>query len=240
MTTTADDAADEDRLPWLESAEDEYREGPSALRVIGLIVAGLLLIAGVVFGVNWLRDRGPAAGTGALIPAPQGDYKVKPDDPGGMKVEGEGDSVFATSEGAAGNSSVDASAVPEAPVKGKAAPAEPAKGQAESRVVAAIPAPGGRLTAQTPAIATPRSAQAGGGGSLVQLGSFPSEASANGAWSMFAKRFAYLAPLGKSIEPVEIGGRTYYRLRVNAGSSGQADAICGKLKIAGEACFVPN
>ena len=191
MTTTADDVVDEDRLPWLESAEDEYREGPSAARVIGLIVAGLLVIAGVVFGVNWLRDRGPAAGTGALIAAPQGDYKVKPDDPGGMKVDGEGDSVFATSEGTSGNSSVEANAVPEAPVKGKTAPNEAPKGKAESRVVAAIPASGGALTAQAPAIATPRSAQAGGGGS------FPSEASANAAWGMFSKRFTYLAPLGK-------------------------------------------
>ncbi len=234
----ADDA--DDRLPWLESADDDYSEGPSPWRVVAMIVGGLAAIALVIWGINAFNGRHKeVAGSGALIKAPEGDYKVKPDQPGGMKVEGEGDTVFATSEGGATKGAVDTDAVPEAPVKGKAASVE-AQGKATAKVVAAVPASSGQLTAQKPAIATPRSAQAGGGGSLVQLGSFPSEASASSAWGMFSKRFSYLAPLGKSIEPTEVGGRTYYRLRVNAGSAGQAAAICGKLKVAGEACFVPN
>lgn len=234
----ADDA--DDRLPWLESAEDDYNEGPSPWRVVALIVGGLAAIALIIWAISAFsgRDSG-ASGSGALIKAPDGDYKTKPDQPGGMKVEGEGDTVFATSEGGATKGAVDTDAVPEAPVQGRAAGAV-AQGQATAKVVAAVPASGGQLTAQKPAIATPRSAQAGGGGSLVQLGSFPSEASASAAWGVFSKRFGYLAPLGKSIEPTEVGGRTYYRLRVNAGSAGQAAAICGKLKVAGEACFVPN
>ncbi len=246
MTTIVEDGRDDtgtdpdDRLPWLESAEEEYREGPSAGRVIALILGGLLVIALAVYGFNWFRDRSAAPGTGELIVAPGGEYKVKPDEPGGMKVEGEGDTVFATSEGGAPSASVDTNAVPEAPIRGKAAPAGGASRQGTSRVVTAIPGPGGRLTAPTPDIAATRTATSGGGGSLVQLGSFPSEAGANAAWTMLSKRFAYLAPLGKSVEPTEVGGKSYYRLRVNAGSSGQAKTICGRLKVAGEPCFVPN
>ncbi|CAN5718467.1 hypothetical protein BH11PSE6_BH11PSE6_23330 [soil metagenome] len=35
-----------------------------------------------------------------------------------------------------------------------------------------------------------------------------------------------------------MNGNTVYRLRVNAGSANQASELCGKLKVAGEACFV--
>jgi cell division protein FtsN len=75
-------------------------------------------------------------------------------------------------------------------------------------------------------------------GSLVQIGSFPNEASANAAWARAAARFLYLAPLGKSVQKAEVNGNTVYRLRVNAGSANQASELCGKLKVAGEACFV--
>ena len=233
--------ADEDRLPWLESADDDFQEGPSAARVIVLIVAGLLLIAAAIWGYNYFRANRGVTGSGELIAAPEGDYKVKPDQPGGMKVEGEGDTVFATSEGGTSNGRIDAKAVAEAPVVGKAARPAAKAGPGTDRVVADVPAAGGRLTAQTPNVATPRiAAGGGGGGALVQLGSFPSESAANSAWAQSSKRFAYLAPLGKSVEKAEVGGRTVYRLRVNAGSSGAATSLCGKLKIAGEACFVPN
>jgi hypothetical protein len=56
-----------------------------------------------------------------------------------------------------------------------------------------------------------------------------------------SKRFAYLAPLGKLVVPFATeDGKTVYRLRVNAGSNGQAREICGKLKVAGENCFVAS
>ena len=40
--------------------------------------------------------------------------------------------------------------------------------------------------------------------------------------------------------PVATGGRTLYRLRVNAGSANQAADICGRLRVAGESCFVAS
>jgi hypothetical protein len=73
----------------------------------------------------------------------------------------------------------------------------------------------------------------------VQLGSFPSAAEANAVWTKQSKRFSYLAALGKSVEPATVNGKTYYRLRVNAGSASAAAELCGKLKVAGEDCFIP-
>jgi len=75
---------------------------------------------------------------------------------------------------------------------------------------------------------------------LVQLGAFPSEAASMTYWPRESKRFNYIANLGKSVEKAEVNGRTFYRLKVNAGSAGAAQELCGKLKVAGEACIVTN
>lgn len=229
----------EDRLPWLESADDDYREGPSPARLIVMIVALLALLGLAAWAFTAYRPTTHAAGSGALIEAPPGDYKTKPEEPGGMKVDGEGDTVFSTSEGEAPNGAIDTRAVPEVPVAGKTVAAK-AQDKGSRTVVTAVPAAAGKLTAQSPQVATARIASSGGGGAVVQLGSFPSEAGASLAWNALSKRFAYLAPLGKSVEKAEVNGNTVYRLRVNAGSNGAASALCGKLKVAGEACFIPN
>ena len=102
--TTRDslDLDDEERLPWLESAED-YDDGEeySPIRVALFVGAGLLLLAAIVGGIYWLqnRDGGGLDGTGELIAAQEGDYKVRPDDPQARQFEGEGDASFAASEG---------------------------------------------------------------------------------------------------------------------------------------------
>jgi hypothetical protein len=233
----------EDRLPWLETVEPD--EPPQ--RSWGRIIAGLLVtvaaVVALVIGVRSYRAHEPS-GNGDLIAAPGGDYKVKPDDPGGLKVSGEGNSAIATSAGkGAGSGAIDLKAVPEAPVAGRRVAAHPAAATvpAGASAVAAVPAQGGRLVAVSPVAVAHAAASAGtGGGSLVQLGAYPSEATANAAWTNFAKRFGYVAALGKSVQPVAIGGHTLYRLRVNAGSANQAADICGRLKVAGEACFVAS
>lgn len=242
MSVGGEGYVEEDRLPWLETVDEEYREGPSILRILLLILLGFAVIAAATFGYwQWSQSR-HSGGTGALIAAPEEPYKVKPDQPGGMKVEGEGDTVFATSEGSVTNGSVDLAAVPEAPVAVRTVPTPKATQSAgTAKISTAVPVTkGDALQAKTPVSAAslaPRPGSAAGG-ALVQLGSFPSEAGANGAWTQLSKRFGYIANLGKSVEKAEVNGRTVYRLRVNAGSAPQAKDICGRLKVAGESCFV--
>ncbi|MFM9828285.1 MAG: SPOR domain-containing protein [Sphingomonas sp.] len=228
---------DEDRLPWLETVDDDYREGPSLVRTALFVLAGLAAVAALVWLAYSFMGRGrPSGGSGELIAAQEGDYKVKPDNPGGMKVEGEGDTAFATSEGkGSGNGAIDLKATPEAPVAGTLANRTTGAKNAGNAIppssgkLAAPPAPGVR------ALAVPGAAS---GGSLVQLGAFPSEGAANVAWAAASRRFAYLAPLGKQVQQADVNGRKVFRLRVNAGSNGQAAELCGKLKVAGEACFI--
>ena len=234
------DLREEDRLPWLETVEPDEERGAPVGKVLALVVLGLAVLAAIIFGIYTLQNR-PSA-DGELIAAQEGDYKVKPDDPGGLKVKGEGDAAIATSAGKAGNGSIDLNAVPEKPIDGRrvAAGAKPA-GAGGSNAVAQVPASGGKLVAAQP-VTVNRGPAAGapGSGSLVQLGAYPSEAAANAAWSGFSKRFSYLAPLGQSIQSVATGGKTLYRLRVNAGSANQAADICGRLRVAGESCFVAS
>ena len=234
------DLREEDRLPWLETVEPDEQETVGIGRVIALVVLGLAILAAIIFGIYKVQQRAPT-GDGQLIAAQEGDYKVKPDDAGGLKVKGEGDSAIATSAGKAGNGAIDLRGVPEAPVAGKRAVAAKADGSAGRNAVAQVPASGGRLVAAAP-LGASRNTAAGtpAGGSLVQLGAYPSEAVANAAWTSFSKRFGYVAALGKSVQPVATGGRTLYRLRVNAGSANQAADICGRLRVAGETCFVAS
>lgn len=93
---------DPDRLPWLETADGyDYDQGASPLKVAGMVLGGLALLAAIVGGIYWLQrnQTGGATGNGELIAAQEGDYKVRPEDPEGKKFEGEGDAAFAASEG---------------------------------------------------------------------------------------------------------------------------------------------
>ncbi|MDQ3139968.1 MAG: SPOR domain-containing protein [Pseudomonadota bacterium] len=213
-------ADDEDRLPWLEAVdEEEPRGGPSAGKLIALAVL-LLLAAAAAGGYYMLRDQGATGGDGALIAAPAGAYKIKPQDPGGMEVEGEGDTAFAASEGADPQGRIDMSAVSEEPVVRT-------KAQAAPRVAGPVASPPEEAS---DLIATRA-------GATIQLGAFSTEAAASAAWKTLSGRFAYLSPLSYSVVAVESGERTLYRLRA---SGPEAANLCGRLRIAGENCVRVN
>ncbi|PVX30749.1 SPOR domain-containing protein [Sphingomonas pokkalii] len=232
---------DSERLPWLETVEEAYQE-PRRGRAVLFLLLALLVAGGAGAFFYWQRHQSSRDGNGALIAAPPGPYKVRPDDPGGVRIAGEGDIVFQTSQGTTPQAGINVAALPETPVEGtKHSAGTASSANASKSATIALPPPSpARPTTQRSAAAAP--ARAGeGAGELVQLGAFPSEGAANIAWTRMSKRFTYLAPLGKLIVPfVTEDGKTVYRLRVNAGGNGQARDLCGKLKVAGENCFVAS
>lgn len=237
--TARDPGMDDDRLPWLEAVEDENGDDSVSVgKLIALIVAVLVALGIVIGGVWALNSRRDAPPTDPkLIAAEEGDYKVRPDAPGGMKVEGKGDSAFATSEGAEATGKIDTNALPEAPVKGvRGAPVTDAAGAPSANTTVAVPKTGGQLVAKSPVVVT--SGKATTGGTMVQLGAYGSEAKANTAWTMLTTRYAFVAPLTRQIVTAEVGGSTVYRLRADAGA--QAASVCAKLKAAGENCIQVN
>lgn len=121
------DLDDENRLPWLESAEDYDGEDEySPIRVALFVGLGILLLAAIVGGIYWLQNRDAAglSGDGTLIAAQEGDYKVRPDDPQAKQFEGEGDASFAASQGQETTGKLGTAAPVEAPIR-KVTPATP-------------------------------------------------------------------------------------------------------------------
>lgn len=223
----AETPEDSDRLPWLEAVDEENAaEGPSPLKLIAAVVIGLVAIGLVVGTLFWLgnRDDGSASGEPELIEAPDGPYRVAPEDRGGMQAEGEGGSAHAASAGQEpqGNLSMRVPERPVAPAPKAQPPAQQPTQQAQPKAAPAAPA-----APQRPA------AQPAASGPTIQLGAFSTQAGAQNAWRALSGRFRYLAPLTHSVIPVQTGGRTLYRLR--ASGAGAAD-ICRRLEVAGESC----
>ena len=208
---------DPDRLPWLETADGyEYDDGASPLKVVAMVLAGLAVLAAIVGAVYWLQRNqiGGANGNGQLIAAPVGAYKVKPQDAGGKRFEGEGDSAFAASEG----TKTGAILVPAAKVAITAPPA------AMASAPAAAPAP---------------SAAPSAGAVMVQLGAFGDSAKADAAWAALNKRFGFLAGMNRKIAETNVeGGRKVFRLQAVTANSSEAQQLCAKLKVAGENCLI--
>jgi hypothetical protein len=220
--------ADEDRLPWLEAVEEDGDSGgPSVVKLVAALVVGLVAIAVIVGGLFWLGNRGQTGTGNDIIIAEKGDYKQRPENPGGMNLSGEGNTSFAASEGQQPRGNLNVNGVAEQPAR--PAPAQPQTGaSALSPQQPARPAPAPQQP-QRPAPAP--------SGPAIQLGAFSSATGANGAWTALAARFRYLAPLSHSVQQAQSGGRTVFRLRASGPDS---VGISRRLQAAGEACTVVN
>lgn len=208
-------------LPWLEPVEDED-EPPalSARKMLAAILVVLLAAALVAGTLYWIGRSGATEGNGPpeLIRAPQGPYKVKPDNPGGIDVAGDSETAFATGAGEDVDGQLDLDAVPEQPIA-KPAPkaAEPAPDKEEKK----------EGSPEEPAAATTSAA-------VVQLGFYDNPAQANSAWNSLSGRFPALAGASKIVVPFQKG----QRLRAGFGSADEARKACQLLKAAGDACFL--
>nr|WP_294851390.1 SPOR domain-containing protein [uncultured Sphingomonas sp.] len=224
-------AFDDQGLPWLEGVDDEDGPtGPSARKMLVAFALVLIGAAAVAAAFFWAGRRdAQVSGAPELIRAPDGPYKVKPDDPGGLDVTGDSQTAFSTSAGEDPDSALDVGKLP-----GGAAP-PPADPAAKPD---AKPAP-----KQAPATeakeATPPEAAAATTGPAIQLGAYGSTVKANTAWSMLSGRFPEVAAMKKTVIVANVGGKPIYRLRVS-GSSDQARAACAALKAAGESCLPVN
>lgn len=94
----------DERLPWLESPEDDEDRYETATtgRMVGFVVIGLAALAAIVGLIWWATHRGPdptLVADGSTIEAPAAPYKEAPANPGGKTFDGTGDSSFAVSEG---------------------------------------------------------------------------------------------------------------------------------------------
>ena len=248
------DLPEANRLPWLESADDDDLDGGiDTGRVVAVVVGGLALLAAIVGGVWWGTHRnegGQRVADGSLIHAPAEPYKAAPQNPGGKTYDGTGDSSFAVSQGhnpaahLAGASEAAAEPGDKPSTGATTGPVKTAQ-QAGAVAVAAAKAAGGAAGGATGAAhgtTAPAAAHAGGAaassGVGVQVGAYTSQAGAEAGWAKLEKQYESLASLHHRIVQGQADIGTVYRLQAVAESDSAASSLCASLKGQGLACQV--
>ncbi|MEP7221472.1 MAG: SPOR domain-containing protein [Novosphingobium sp.] len=210
------DFNEEDRLPWLETADDDYDEaGMDGARVFGFVLAGLAVLAALIGTIWWVTHRTPDAALvadGSTIAAPAEPYKEAPTQPGGKTFAGTGDSSFAVSAG-------------------QTRPAHLA-GASET------PKPSVDTGAKPAAAASAAAPAASAGGVGVQVGAYSTKAQAEAGWTRLSSQNAMLKGVSHRIVEGTADVGTVFRLQAVAADGAGADALCGNLKSAGIACQV--
>lgn len=214
---------DEERLPWLESADDVdgEEEDSGNGRLIGFALAGLLALAVLIGGIWYASNRNSVDNNadGSLIEASKEPYKVAPKDPGGKTFAGTGDSSFKVSEGEK----------PVANLAGSNAPAASPSAKPSASTAAAAAAAAG-------ASASPAAPATGGVG--VQVGAFSSKATAEAGWQKLAGNHEALKGLSHRVIEGKADIGTVYRLQAVADDGAAADALCRRLQASGLKCQV--
>jgi len=218
---------DNERLPWLDSDDDEQEEGTDGGRVLGLVVLGLIALATIVGGIWWSTHRkaDPAlVADGSTIAAPSEPYKEAPKDPGGKTFAGTGDTSYAVSQGKGGT---------------QAANGAHLTGGGEAPKPSVDAGPGTAGTVGAPANTAPvKTGNASAGGVAVQVGAFGSQATAEAGWSRLVSQNALLKGVNHRVVEGNADIGKVYRLQAVAGDGAAADALCAKLKAAGVGCQV--
>jgi len=255
--------------PWLaEAPPPKNSSGKTRVsrRSLFITIAGALtLIAIVIIGAFLLVSRQDEnngdgymeAAQAPLIPADTEPYKVKPEDPMGLDVEGQDQTLYAAGIGIDEGSLIDTAAIPEAPLprpgtnigtkvgtaKNLLPPAMTPENTPQNNPETAPPAPQTRpetpvkdpetapklppKTPEKPIISNKPTAQ---------LGAFSTKERAEAAWTSLTKKHGLIGSTPQ-ITALERGGKTLWRLRAGGGNAAE---ICARLATSGDPCSVVN
>jgi hypothetical protein len=216
-----------DRLPWLESADEEDAYGIDSRRVMLAAGTGLALLLALVGGIWFVTHRStgeaPVA-DGGYVAAPSGSFKEAPSDPGGKQYAGTGDTSYAASQGEQHLAQLGGdNAVPSAGASfaGGAPVAAPSEAAPKAAPVAA-PADDG-----------------GPAGGVVQIAAYTSDAAAQAGWNRLVTAHESLKGMNHRIVAAKIDLGTVYRLQLVTGAGGGV-ALCERLKAEALPCQVKH
>ena len=226
------DLSEDESLPWLESDEDDdHGGGVDSARIVGFAAILLVLLAAII-GTIWLvSNRSTDAelvADGSTIPAPDGPYKERPENPGGKEFAGTGnvapavgegetrDSVIADGDGAASGATagVDSS--------GTSADNANANGPSGPSIAT-------RSTDEKPAASN---------GVGVQVGAYGSRAKAEAGWVTLTRQTSALNGVRHRVQKGQADIGTVYRLQAVSSNLAAAQKLCSDLKADGVACQV--
>ncbi len=214
------------------------------------------MIAALVWGFSRGSSR-----NAPLIEADARPIKVRPDNPGGLRVPNQDELIFDRNRGArsaapgglapeAENPRVDqlrsqlAERAAQEAARNAPPPASPAPAQPAAPATPSAPATASALNAPSlpaPVPSAERFAPVPNGRAQVQLGALPSEAAARGEWDRLQKRVPEL--LGNrrvSLAPFDREGQTpLYRIRTGGfADAATARAFCEEMKTRSIPCMV--
>ncbi len=210
-----------DRLPWLETTADQDQRQRRSWSVVLAVLGGVAALLLVIGGIWYTQHERLAGGDGELIAAPAGPYKERADGSDGLSVGTDSDAMLAASEGQEARGRIAAS---DQPAASDRAP-KPA-----DDTIAPDAANGSGVNAAVPVRAV--------SGSAVQLGALDDRASAEAQWTKLSANRAELKGLDHSVEEVQSGGKTVFRLRAVVTDAKAGRAVCRSLTAANVPCFV--
>lgn len=206
---------EDERLPWLESADDDEEEGGvDTARLIGFVLLALLALAVLVGGGWYLANSGgdgEIVADGSTIEAPDEPYRTRPADPGGKEFAGTGDVAPAVAEGQTR--------------EGRIAENDAPRPTIDVAQEDAAPEP-----EETPEPAL--------NGVAVQVGAYSNEATAEAGWRELRSRTDLLNGVDYRIVRGNADIGIVYRLQAIAGDLSSARQLCTSLKNDGVACQV--
>jgi len=219
------------------------QSGRRSLYVLGGLVAGLLILALIIFFIYQpgTRDRDSAP----RIAADTAPFKVEPENPGGMQTPNQDKVVYDRAAGKEIVESVTPAPGPEAPIEMPKSANIQVKPPAVVSEAPKATAPVTKPVVTNPKVSVAKPAPAPSTVSsdyVVQVASVRNRGDAVDLWAKVSDKFSRELPRGvySDIRQVDLGDKgIYYRLRV-AGLSGkdQATRLCDSLKARGQACLV--
>ncbi len=249
--------AGDDDAPWLAEADGPVPQrsltvriiiGLAAFAVVAIIIVFILLRPGGSSDQGYMEaDQAP------LITAEPGPYKVKPQDPRGLDVEGLGDTMYAAGAGIEQSNDINFGAPPEEPlprpgtvmadtdtVEQPAPQSVPPPASPKNLLPPAMQQPVEKPAAEAPKpapVAPPKAAPkpapaATAAATQVQLGAFSSRARAEAAWSRLVAKYGLPGLTPRYISTTS-GDQTLFRLRT---TPPDAAALCARLAAAGDPC----
>jgi len=226
-----------------------------------IIIAGSVLAAGaVIAALVWGFSRGSSRNA-PLIEADARPIKIRPDNPGGLRVPNQDELIFDRNRGA--RPAAQGGLAPEAErprvdqlraqlaeraaqeAARNAPPPSPAPAQPAAPATPSAPATASALNAPSLPAPVPANAErfapVANGRAQVQLGALPSEAAARGEWDRLQKRVPEL--LGNrrvTLAPFDREGQTtLYRIRTGGfADAATARAFCEEMKTRSIPCMV--
>jgi hypothetical protein len=215
-----------ERLPWLESDDDDYADDVvDTARVAVVAALGLLAVVALITLGWWFTRDTPDAellAEGSTITAPEEPFRARPENPGGRPAQGTGDVSYEVGEGQDRETQMGAATTAPVPT----ATATPSAGAS----AAARPSIDRAQSAAAPAVS----------GVGVQVGAYSTRASADAGWAQLTRQHEVLSGVSHRILEAQVDGNTVFRLQAVSGTAASAETLCRAIKSSGGDCRVIN